>query len=254
MMMMKKNQTIQDLFPESAMNFKTGPKLDILAFDSNPMTTPLLFDPMEQRMMGGPMSSSVTATTHQTSGGAMPLKQYRGSSGAGVNSSSSSSSIGIGYSQLSPHSITAEIEQLDAIANLASSIGTSSTAPTTAASSSATTISGSNFSSIIPSSRTALRSSGRKVRQPASYAEPSTKSKLRRGDVLFPKVDPVLPCDNNNNDNKGGGGGAVVGRTTTSTLPMTRSESPTTDLDRIMGQIASTSSSSTSSSPEATVK
>ena len=250
-MMMKKNQTIQDLFPESAMNFKTGPKLDILAFDSNPMTTPLLFDPMEQRMMGGPMPSSVTSTTHQTSAGAMPLKQQRGS---GIGGGFNSSSIGIGHSQLSPHSITAEIEQLDAIANLASSIGTSSTAPTTAASSSATTISGSNFSSIIPSSRTALRSSGRKVRQPASYAEPSTKSKLRRGDVLFPKVDPVLPCDNNN-DNKGGGSGAVVGRTMSSTLPMTtRSESPTTDLGRIMGQIASTSSSSTSSSPEATTK
>jgi hypothetical protein len=254
--MMMKNQTIQDLFPESAMNFKASPKLDILAFDSNPMTTPLLFDPMEQRMTGGPMTSSVTSTTHQTSAGAMPLKQQRGS---GIGGGFNSSSIGIGHSQLSPHSITAEIEQLDAIANLASSIGTSSTAPASAAaaSSSATTISGSNSSSIIPSSRTALRSSGRKVRQPASYAEPSTKSKLRRGDVLFPKVDPVLPCDNNDNNKGGGGGGgggAVVGRTTTSTLPMTRSESPTTDLDRIMGQIASTSSSSTSSSPEAATK
>jgi len=223
-----KNQTLQDLFPESAMSFKTSPKLDILAFDSNPsMTTP--FEPMERMM------------THHTS--TVPIKQQRGGSSFGV----------VGNSQLSPQSITAEIEQLDAIANLASS----STSSMVGASSSAT-----KSSNSIPS-RTALRSSGRKVRQPASYAEPSTKSKLRRGDVLFPKVDPVmLPDDNKNNNNGGvamnggggggGGGGGAVGRTTTMTPTLTtRSESPTTDLDRIMGQIVSTSSSSTSSSPRA---
>jgi hypothetical protein len=223
-----KNQTLQDLFPESAMSFKTSPKLDILAFDSNPsMTTP--FEPMERMM------------THHTS--TVPIKQQRGGSSIGV--------VG-NYSQLSPQSITAEIEQLDAIANLASS----STSSMVGASSSAT-----KSSNCIPS-RTTLRSSGRKVRQPASYAEPSTKSKLRRGDVLFPKVDPVMLPDNNNNNNNGGvamnggggggGGGGAVGRTTTTTPTLTtRSESPTTDLDRIMGQIVSTSSSSTSSSPRA---
>ena len=57
----------------------------------------------------------------------------------------------------------------------------------------------------------------RKVKQPISYAEPSTKSKLRRGDVLFPKTDA---------DNKKSGVG--------SGLKTTRSDSPTTDLDRIM--------------------
>ena len=209
------------------MSFKTSPKLDTLAFDSNPsMTAP--FEPMERMM------------THHTS--SVPIKQQRGGSSTGV----------VGNSQLSPQSITAEIEQLDAIANLASSI----TSLTVGASSSATSTSNS-----IPS-RTTLRSSGRKVRQPASYAEPSTKSKLRRGDVLFPKVDPVVVPANNDNivsNNKkgglamnGGGDGGAVGRMTMTTTPTlaTRSESPTTDLDRIMGQIAS-ASSSTSSSPEA---
>ena len=173
--------------------------------------------------------------THHTST-VLPIKQQRGGSSIGV----------VGNSQLSPLSITAEIEQLDAIANSASS----TTSLTAGASSSAN-----NSSNSIPS-RATLRSSGRKVRQPASYAEPSTKSKLRRGDVLFPKVDPVM-LPNNNSNNKGGlamnggGDGGAVGRTTMTTQTLsTRLESSTTDLDRIMGQIASTSSS-TSSSPEA---
>jgi hypothetical protein len=81
-----KNQTLQDLFPESAMRFKTSPKLDTLAFDSNPsMTTP--FEPMERMV------------THHTS--TVPIKQQRGGSSIGV----------VGNSQLSPLSITAEIEQ-----------------------------------------------------------------------------------------------------------------------------------------------
>jgi len=216
-----KNQTLQDLFPESAMRFKTSPKLDTLAFDSNPsMSTP--FEPMERMV------------THHTS--TVPIKQQRGGSSIGV----------VGNSQLSPLSITAEIEQLDAIANSASS----TTSLTVGASSSAN-----NSSNSIPS-RATLRSSGRKVRQPASYAEPSTKSKLRRGDVLFPKVDPVM-LPNNNSNNKGGlamnggGDGGAAGRMTMTTPTLsTSSESSTTDLDRIMGQIASTSSS-TSSFPEA---
>jgi hypothetical protein len=206
------------------MRFKTCPKLDTLAFDSNPsMTTP--FEPMERMV------------THHTS--MAPIKQQRGGSSIGV----------VGNSQLSPLSITAEIEQLDAIANSASSI----TSLTAGASSSA------NSSSNSIPSRTTLRSSGRKVRQAASYAEASAKSKLRRGDVLFPEVDPVmLPDNNNNNSNNkgglamnGGGDGVAVGRMTMTTPTLsTRSESSTTDLDQIMGQIASTSSS-TSSSPEA---
>jgi hypothetical protein len=162
-----KSQTIQDLFPESAMNFKICPKLDILAFDPNPMTTS---EPMV-RMKGGPMPS---VTTHQTSMILATIKQRGGVGGT--------SSIGVGYSQFSPQSITAEIEQLDVIANLASS----STSFSTVASSTSAITSGNS----VPS-RTALRSSIRKVRQSASYAEPSTKSKLRRGDVLFQKVDPV---------------------------------------------------------------
>ncbi|KAL7426994.1 hypothetical protein ACHAXH_002845 [Discostella pseudostelligera] len=122
-----KNQTLQDLFPESAMSFKTSPKLDILAFDSNPsMTTP--FEPMERMM------------THHTS--AVPIKQQRGGSSIGV----------VGNSQLSPQSITAEIEQLDAIANLASSSTSSMIGVSSSASKSSNSI----------QSRTTLRSSGRK--------------------------------------------------------------------------------------------
>eukprot|EP00804_Cyclotella_cryptica_P031382 CCRYP_012194-RA/>CCRYP_012194-RA protein AED:0.01 eAED:0.01 QI:1550/1/1/1/1/1/3/1895/380 len=72
---------------------------------------------------------------------------------------------------LSPQSMSAEIEQLDAIANLtgANDKGDSS----------------------VDSSSSASRISRkiRNVKQPVSYAEPSTKVKLRRGDVLFPKVD-----------------------------------------------------------------
>jgi hypothetical protein len=152
--------------------------------------------------------------THHTS--TVPIKQQRGGSSIGV----------VGNSQLSPLSITAKMEQLDAISNSASSI----TSLTVGASSSAN-----NSSNSIPS-RTTLRSSGRKVRQPASYAEPSAKSKLRRGDVLFPKVDPVMLPDNNNSNNKGGlamnggGDGGAVGRTTMTTPTLTtRSESSTTD-------------------------
>merc|ERR1719253_635303 len=65
---------------------------------------------------------------------------------------------------LSPHSMSAESAQLDVLARLAPM--TSGAAPPTRAPRAA-----------------------RKVKQPASYAEPSTKSKLRRGDVHFQKVD-----------------------------------------------------------------
>ena len=34
----------------------------------------------------------------------------------------------------------------------------------------------------------------RKVKTPLSYAEPSTKQKLRRGGLLFPKID-VMPAE-----------------------------------------------------------
>ena len=72
-----------------------------------------------------------------------------------------------------------------------------------------------------------MRASSRKAKQPVSYAEPSTKSKLRRGDVLFPKVD----AEKKNKlatSNKGG----LLGGKRAST-----GNSHDTDLDRIMGQM-----------------
>jgi len=61
----------------------------------------------------------------------------------------------------------------------------------------------------------------RKVKTPLSYAEPSTKQKLRRGDVLFPKIDAErkLELEAKRSNNAGAGG-----------------ISPTTDLDRIMSE------------------
>jgi len=68
-------------------------------------------------------------------------------------------------------------------------------------------------------SKANIRSSVRKVKQPVSYAEPSTKSKLRRGDVLFPKME----SSDKVGTSPGGG------------LQMTS----TAELDQIIGQIAS---------------
>ncbi|KAL3805181.1 hypothetical protein ACHAWO_006966 [Cyclotella atomus] len=73
---------------------------------------------------------------------------------------------------LSPQSMSAEIEQLDAMAN--------------------------NVIGGDASSRAARKV--RNVKQPVSYAEPSTKSKLRRGDVIFPKVDAQTKYQQSNTD------------------------------------------------------
>lgn len=234
-----KSQMIQDLFPESAMNFKSiSPKLD-MAFDSNPTMS---FTPIE-KMKGGTAMASTSSVAPERLDTAFSRAQARGG-GKSISTATSDSSnkedkqatshmnqrVGIGINnslshnhlnrptQLSPQSMSAEIEQLDAIANLV--LNKSEKSESTAAASSATAT-----ANTIPSSRTTLRPV-RKGKQPVSYAEPSAKSKLRRGDVLFPKVDAA-------EKNKIGGGGR-----------MTTTKSPTTDLDRIMGQMASSSTSS----------
>ncbi|KAL7426992.1 hypothetical protein ACHAXH_002843 [Discostella pseudostelligera] len=79
------------------------------------------------------------------------------------------SSIGVGYSQLSPQLITAEIEQMDAIANLSIEQYIF-------------------FNGCIIHFCNHQRQLLRKVRQSASYTEPSTKSKLCRSDVLFKRL------------------------------------------------------------------
>lgn len=162
---------IQSLFPESAMNFKSSPKLD-MAFDS----TPLDFGPMEVK---GPSESKKGKLSVNTDSKEEKSSQKQ----RGPHHQNHRPS------PLSPQTMSAEIEQLDVIANLAST---------------------DKKSEIDPPASQSKRSSVRKVKQPVSYAEPSTKSKLRRGDVIFPKVDAA--------DKK-------TGKT-----------SPTTDLDRIMSQ------------------
>jgi len=180
---------IQDLFPESAMNFKssTSPKLDV-AFNPATSGANMGFTPIEKKGGGGGGSSSATK----------PKKLDAAFSSAKKDSNM----------PLSPQTMSAEIEQLDAIANLTTSQNENATA--TISSGAAT----------IVAAKTNLRAV-RKVKQPVSYAEPSTKSKLRRGDVLFPKVDV-------SEKNKMSTGG----------IKSTGSTSPTTDLDRIMSSIS----------------
>ena len=182
---------IQDLFPESAMNFKssTSPKLDV-AFNPATSGANMGFTPIEKKGGGGGGGGSLSATK--------PKKLDAAFSSAKKDSNM----------PLSPQTMSAEIEQLDAIANLTTSQNENAT--TTASSGAAT----------IVAAKTNLRAV-RKVKQPVSYAEPSTKSKLRRGDVLFPKVDV-------SEKNKMSTGG----------IKSTGSTSPTTDLDRIMSSIS----------------
>jgi hypothetical protein len=67
----------------------------------------------------------------------------------------------------------------------------------------------------------------RKVKTPLSYAEPSTKQKLRRGDVLFPKIDADRKMELEAKRSKSGGVAAASGRSPTTDLE---------DLDRIMSE------------------
>jgi hypothetical protein len=200
-----KSQMIHDLFPESAMNFSIA-KLDNLAFDASPMMS---FEPMERTTSTTPLSSS----SSQSKRGGI------GSGGGGIGGTNRSYPSRLA-SPLSPQSMSAEIEQLDAIADLASSISGSGGGVNGAEV--AVGASGVN-------SKATIRSSVRKVKQPVSYAEPSTKAKLRRGDVLFPKI------ESSDKVGKASGGGVQM-------------TSTTTELDPIMGQIASLPSPTSSSS------
>ncbi|KAL9182193.1 hypothetical protein ACHAXT_012845 [Thalassiosira profunda] len=166
----------RDLFPESAMGFRASPKTAEVTFDAAP---PAGFAPMDE-----PLAQP------QTKKGGLGGAESGGKRGKG------------GRAQLSPQSMSAEIEQLDAIAGLASAAdGPTPKNATTDA-----------------SAKSGSGRSLRKVKQPVSYKEPSTSSKLRRGDVLFPKVDAAEKTKKEGEAAKAGGGAT----------------SPTTDLDRIM--------------------
>ena len=215
-----KSQTMQDLFPESAMNFKssTSPKFDSTLSSSSgmgftPTSSGMGFTPIDKNKKGGAGVSSSTTTSNKTSPEKLDKSFSRVQSKGGKKDDSSKPKRGVGNTTtLSPHTMSAEIEQLDAIAN-----STSSQNENTANSSS------SGVDATLSNARAGLRAV-RKVKQPVSYAEPSTKSKLRRGDVLFPKVDA-------SDKNKVTGGGAPASSTSPS--------SGLADLDRIMDKIKS---------------
>ena len=221
-----KSQMMADVFPESAMtNLKPTtsmtPKLDdIMTFDSNPINTfaPTMESPSEMsskklQSKGKGNASHPSSLDSNKEDNTAPQKSQRAHRAP---------------QPLSPQTMTAEIEQLDVIANLASSENNTSSNPETKGNASLTPSSGNSTPSAANNrTATAMRASSRKAKQPVSYAEPSTKSKLRRGDVLFPKVD----AEKKNKlatSNKGG----LLGGKRAST-----GNSHDTDLDRIMGQM-----------------
>mmetsp|Transcript_116 Transcript_116/g.250 ORF Transcript_116/g.250 Transcript_116/m.250 type:complete len:761 (+) Transcript_116:490-2772(+) len=186
---------IQNLFPESAMSFKTSP-----------MQNPVFDSPINFSSVGMPGSSSSTDSNTKGRGPLMAPEKLENtfSKAQGPVMSSLSSSFAkedvkgaqkqrhshnrSAPTPLSPQSMSAEIQQLDAIANLTSTNDKleSSSAPATG--------------------RTRKL---RNVKQPVSYAEPSLNSKLRRGDVLFPKVVPEKKYQQNNSTIGIGAGGEM---------------------------------------------
>lgn len=215
-----KSQMVQDLFPDSTMTFKPSPKLD-MAFDSNPNS--MSFTPTIEKMKG-PASTSVVAPEKLDTAFSR-VQGARGGKAASTNNISELASSSQ-TKQRGLQSISAEIEQLDAIASLAAaSEKSSATAVESKENAAISSGDGGDAAGSGPANNNirSVRSSLRKVKQPVSYAEPSTKSKLRRGDVLFPKGDTT-------DKSKMGG----PGKQTTTASPMS-------DLDRIMGQMTSSS-------------
>mmetsp|Transcript_17285 Transcript_17285/g.36312 ORF Transcript_17285/g.36312 Transcript_17285/m.36312 type:complete len:871 (-) Transcript_17285:405-3017(-) len=239
---------MQDLFPESAMKFKpsTPNKSDGMVFDySNPMN----FSPMElsNDSKKGPGALSLAVSPEKLGPGFIPI--HTAAKGKPLNITTSDLSNKDNEKEtsqptlqkqrprgnrplpLSPQSMSAEIEQLDVIANLASSEKSESSKNVSSVGSATAAAANNNNSALNRSTR-----SVRKVKQPVSYAEPSTKSKLRRGDVLFPKVDATDKTKKTELESairsKGPAAGRGVGRAGATAA------NPATDLDRIMGQMS----------------
>mmetsp|Transcript_32300 Transcript_32300/g.77208 ORF Transcript_32300/g.77208 Transcript_32300/m.77208 type:complete len:720 (+) Transcript_32300:260-2419(+) len=184
-----KRSQMQDLFPESAMQFKSTPKVDV-TFDPSPASFASIG---ELNMSNGVAGRRVVKSISDT-------KVAPATTGAADSSQQKQRT-----KALSPHSMSHEIEQLDAIANKATESSTANSSETASGGDGV----GNTFSA----------RARRRVKQPVSYAEPSTKSKLRRGDVLFPKVDAAAA--------------KIGGRVS----PSPRiSISPSSELDRIMSE------------------
>mmetsp|Transcript_27285 Transcript_27285/g.54666 ORF Transcript_27285/g.54666 Transcript_27285/m.54666 type:complete len:866 (-) Transcript_27285:2302-4899(-) len=180
---------LKDLFPDSALT--TSPKRGLdLTFDST-------FSDVDIGGVGGSSSnsksgkgkSSLSADKLDSAFSRAHASTPPKTSGGGVKLSSS----------IRPTSLdmSAEIEQLDALASATEKADGGD-----------------------------RKRSVRKVKTPLSYAEPSTKQKLRRGDVLFPKIDADRKMELEAKRSKSGGAAvaAASGR------------SLTTDLDRIMSE------------------
>lgn len=195
---------MKDLFPDSALT--TSPKRGLdLTFDSTFPDMDLGGNSgsnMKNNSKGKGKSLSVdkldSAFSRAHSTKATPSKASTGGIGVGSKSSAKSSTA----STITPLDMNAEIEQLDALAEKA-------------------TTDESGDKSSLPTSSSSRTRSIRKVKTPLSYAEPSTKQKLRRGDEFFPKVDAERKLASESK----------------------RNTSPTTDLDRIMSEHFSVSGS-----------
>eukprot|EP00985_Skeletonema_marinoi_P031762 scaffold37787_cov153-Skeletonema_marinoi.AAC.24 len=175
---------LKDLFPDSALT--TSPKRGLdLTFDST-------FSDVDIGGVGGSSSnsksgkgkSSLSADKLDSAFSRAHASTPPKTSGGGVKLSSSNRPASLDMS--------AEIEQLDALASATEKAD-----------------GGDRKRSI------------RKVKTPLSYAEPSTKQKLRRGDVLFPKIDADRKMELEAKRSKSGGAAVAAA---------------TTDLDRIMSE------------------
>mmetsp|Transcript_34267 Transcript_34267/g.73008 ORF Transcript_34267/g.73008 Transcript_34267/m.73008 type:complete len:840 (-) Transcript_34267:51-2570(-) len=242
---------MQDLFPESAMKFKPSSpnKLDNMVFD---YSSSMSFTPMESSSEAkkGPGASTPAMVLDKLDTSFIPIqvatkgkpvnittldhskKENEKETSQSTIQKQRQRSLHHRPSPLSPQSMSAEIEQLDVIANLASSEKSESSKNSSNVGCATTAANNNNPSSCRSSARAV-----RKVKQPISYAEPSTKSKLRRGDVLFPKVDATEKSKKMESESVARSSkGAVTGRG--GGRAGTMASSPTTDLDRIMGQMS----------------
>mmetsp|Transcript_8326 Transcript_8326/g.12895 ORF Transcript_8326/g.12895 Transcript_8326/m.12895 type:complete len:869 (-) Transcript_8326:157-2763(-) len=181
---------LKDLFPDSALT--TSPKRGLdLTFDST-------FSDVDIGGVGGSSSnsksgkgkSSLSADKLDSAFSRAHASTPPKTSGGGVKLSSSNRPASLDMS--------AEIEQLDALASATEKADGGD-----------------------------RKRSVRKVKTPLSYAEPSTKQKLRRGDVLFPKIDADRKMELEAKRSKSGGAAVAAAAS---------GSSPTTDLDRIMSE------------------
>jgi len=181
---------LKDLFPDSALT--TSPKRGLdLTFDST-------FSDVDIGGVGGSSSNSKNGKG-KSSLSADKLDSAFSRAHASTPPKTSGGGVKLSSNRPAPSlDMSAEIEQLDALASATEKADGGD-----------------------------RKRSVRKVKTPLSYAEPSTKQKLRRGDVLFPKIDADRKMELEAKRSKSGGVAAASGRSPTTDLE---------DLDRIMSE------------------